>query len=382
MFSSLFHEFYCKMGNMNSVLDRRRILGGLAAVVAAPAVAGRAETLHLMDMGAVGDGKADDTAAIQRAIDRAADMAERRSLAIELHAEGGAYAISTLRLRSNVFLSGGAGGREGAAVARLIAANVQAGRFMIEAAGPIENWGLIGVSLTGRPDEPFGGIDLPMASAGVLSWVAADRFGLEACILGGGNNWVEHCGMQGLFRADPDGPRRGSFTLSGGDHQILHSEFAGPSQTHVSGPKLNAAGCLIEMADGLVEGVVFETGDIGLVSRGLRVRYIGCRFDTNAGIGTLLERGYENTFDACHWGRNSFADSGVYDDIHAPAGGSTGNTFIAPLFSKYGDQVSRYRIDDRITGAGWGNRYIKAHGSPGRLGFANVTGSSKVEVVP
>jgi hypothetical protein len=148
---------------------------------------------------------------------------------------------------------------------------------------------------------------------------------------------------------------------------------------------------MISCGSAVFTGIVFQVGDIGMVtatSNAQRNRFIGCRFDTNAGHGLLLNgTGGHNTFSGCFWGRNSCSSSNLYDHINAPAGGTTLNVFTSPTFANYatsGNEGSggtvRYCINDVTSSVTYCNLYTNPFGDAGTTGFYNITGYSSVEI--
>ncbi|HEY5668261.1 MAG TPA: glycosyl hydrolase family 28-related protein, partial [Candidatus Saccharimonadales bacterium] len=378
-------------GSLNSLFDA----AGSADAARAAAIADAASKyqtktfINVKDFGAKGDATANDTAAIQAAINYANSLTEGAHNQIVggvVYFPSGFYITDTLTLLDNVYLHGGRIGNEGyrAAPAKLVPSSAVTGTsFMITQGASVRNAGIIGFSMYGQGGTTTTGcINLPNATNVVVSACYIDNWGAEALILGGGDCVLSYNNLTGLLNTGAVNSQRGAATISGGDHQISHNEFTGPSQYAVSSTNLYCAGALINTYSAEFDHCVFQTADVGcVISGGACNRFVGCRFDTNAGHGLMCSSGTSNIFAGCAWNRNSYSGAGNYDHINVPSGGGSLMYFDAPLMNNQSGPAVRYCINDQKSSATYHNTYLYPHGDLGVSGLSSLASSNASVIV-
>lgn len=327
------------------------------------------------------------TQAVQAAIDYAAGrVASGQVFGGMVWLGENILSVGKIYMRSGVYIwggrTGGQGYREGPT--RLLPAGLAAGEFLInqaDSAVNVRQCGIIGISAYGSgATSTTGFINLPNASDLTIASVYADNWGAEAAIIGGGNHRISYSFFQGLSNKAAVTTRRGAFTLSGADHQVSHCEFTGPGRDTVSSASLYCHAALVSCFESEFDTCVFQIADVGMgQTGGSRNRWVGCRFDTNAGHGIALWGGTYGKFTGCAWSRNSYSGDGLYDHFHVPSDGGSINSIESPMFTNNGKNV-RYNINDAKSSGTFYNFYINAFGDSGTAGFYNVTGSSVVQI--
>lgn len=353
-------------------LTRRSILAGAAGAFATGSAAAqppptRGVTAIVEDYASL---VTDDdwTAAIQKGMD---DLAASGGGSLALRRRGFAhfYLSGTLYFRPKVLLDGGGRGHHAAdGMAWLRPRGIPANGYLFDTDGRSGGgFGLIGVGAQGeREAGASGGIRIGHDAIGVAIWHSSfSDWSRHALLAHCGVSQFWHSFFSGWANRSLAAGKVAAFELSGADNMVCFSEIAGPSVRGVSHPTRLpiAAARFTGLGVSLIEGNIFECGDEGVSHMGDANRFIGNRYDTNAGHG-LAARGTGNVSIGESFGRNSFADGGSnrYDHIYAPAGESGGNTFVAPQFYSHfrGDSTwafPRYCINDQVVNAAWKNHY-------------------------
>lgn len=338
--------------------------------------------------GAVGDGASDDTVAVQNAIDDLTGMttASGQLVGAVLYFPPGVYKLGKIYLKSDVTLWGGRIMGQGYRVgsARFVpSSSIYDNEYMINGQVGLRNAGLIGFSSYGDyAAHKIGFLKITDSADLVLHSLYIDKYKLEAAIVGGGNSRISYCQFAGLSNHAEFTIRRGSFTLTGADHQISHCEFTGASgKRSVTSANLFAVAALVTCYSTVFDTCVFQMADIGMViTGGSRYRFSACRWDTNSGHGLMLGGGTHFNFDgSCAWSRNSYDSDNSYDHIYVPSVGASCATFTSPMFTNDGHSV-RYCINDEKNSATWYNIYLYPHGVSGVTGMVNVVSSRCVTV--
>jgi hypothetical protein len=354
--------------------------------------------INVRDFGAQGNATTDDTAAIQAAINSASALSvNSQNYSGVVHFPPGVYLITpgTLQLKARVRLVGsllpGQGYRENPV--RFKPNGGADDSYMIgQAAGNIRNVGIVGISSFGDgSSSKTGFMNLPDVTDGIFSGLYIDNWGIEAAIVGGANCRFSWSYFQGLLNRAYIATQRGAFTLTGADNQVSHCELTGPGNATVSSGSLYCAAAVVSSYESEFDACVFQVGDVGLVITGAaRGRYVGCRFDSNAGHGLLLSGGTDFTFSGCSWSRNSFSGDNTYDHINVPSGGGSRGRFTAPMFNNNSHTV-RYWISDAKNSSTFFNVYNAPDGEAAATGKWTVvsslitgvdTVSGKVAVLP
>lgn len=342
--------------------------------------------LNVKGFGALGNGTGNDTTYVQAAIDAATALANAGDpYGGIVFFPPGHYVLGEITLKNRVQLIGapmdGQGYRE--TPVRLVPhSSIPDDGFMFKQSGTVTNVVLAGLSSYGEgSSSKTGWINLTDAQSCTFYALHGDNWGIEAFILGGGNNRVSYCLLEGLHNTTyiaAGATVRGSFTCSGGDHQISHSEFTGPNHLAVSSAALEVAAAKFTMSSSEVDHCVFQIADVGLnLAGGVYNRFIGNRFDYNAAHGLVIDNGSMMVFTGCAWNHNSSATANTYDHINVPSGGGSPLQFESPLFTNDGQNI-RYWINDAKNHATFRNTYLNPHGEAAGTANLNITGNSVV----
>lgn len=260
--------------------------------------------------------------------------------------------------------------------------NLSPETYMIEQVDPVlEECGIIGMTSRGDPTGTgigaWGGINLPSGTDGIFEGLCFQAFGIEAIILGFGNSRLSYSFFQGVCDTTyitAGAVRRGAATLGGADHQVSHCEFTGRTDTlvtHATG--LYAVACLDSTGSTEFDACVFQLGDIGHDRSGTQNRYVGCRWDTNAGHGYMRTGGTNDTYSGSAFHRNGRATNNTYSDLRVPVGGGSLDTWIAPMFTSEAGNEVKFRIHDEAVGVVFHNKYLFPTGNPGATAFKQIT---------
>lgn len=340
--------------------------------------------------GADNTATSDSTVAIQNAIDWAStQVSGTQSTPYPVYYPPGAYKHGTIKFREGVQLIGvpraGPGYREGAV--RVFPYGVPDDGYLYDQdSGNVRSFGMHGINAYGGgATSKTGGVHLTDASDASFSSMHFDNFGIEAFHGDGGsvaNCRVSDSYFQGLNNTGHITTTRGAFTLQGADHQVRNCEMTGPGFASVTSSNLYCAAGYIGCDSALIDGVVFQTGDIGCyVNESGSTRFANCRFDTNAGHGLWLDPCTYLTFTGCHFARNSYAQNNNYHHIRIPSTGGSA-VFVAPMFTQGTGGVGLVNsciFDERNTQE-FSSTYLHPRGQAGQSLFFRITGLSKVTI--
>lgn len=339
------------------------------------------DRVSVKDFGAVGDGVADDSAAIQAAIE---DRAARGGGVITFPA--GTYRCNVV-LKSGVLLKSGMGGLFGylpgaTPVSAVTLKQAGAGYVVDTPAVAVTGCGVAGLNFQGLgAGVPGGGVRLQQAGWSSVRGVHCDNFADEGVLVmaGSGACTLEDILTTNCVKNRARAATIGAVDVAGTDHFLSRIEagISGNAEGTVQSANLYCRGVILRATNCMVSAVMGEYSDVGIEVAGSRNRLVLCRADRNFGHGWLINGG-DNQFAACLGIDNSQDTSNAYDNWQAGAG-SAHNLFSACSSQVTVAKVPRYGFNDLVSSDTNKNVYSNcAAGGSGTKDFNNVNFAGSV----
>lgn len=344
------------------------------------------EIISVTDFGAVGDGVANDSVAIQAAIDYANTFDRGATVTFP----PGNYLITCglITLKTKVRLVGSViAGQPGVTtqLPRLIADSGTSGWMIDTPASEVNTAGILGLGFKGAGvGENQGGVRGQNFRAVTISGCSFDDFDNQAIqqLAGGQNtyffNFAQNC-LLDITRAS----KSGVIEIVGADCTIYGGEYT-PSLSAVSDSNLRICGiALIGGGNHFVYFVVAEFADVGIYNSGTHNKLFGARADNNWGHGfEFALAASQNMLVGCHGFTNGQGTNDTYADFKMVGS-------LNRLTGCFGDVAAittnrvKYTFEDSCTSDVFKNYYVGCSGEnyvTSEFGLANTVNASAVTV--
>jgi hypothetical protein len=336
------------------------------------------DMVSVRDFGAVGDGAANDSAAIQAAIDYLAGLGGG-----VLFFPRGRYKCNVI-LKSNVTLTSLATGAYGYlpnSLRNVTLEQAGAGFVVDTPSSSVYAASVVGINFQGGgAGVAGGGIRFRDVAWGAVKQCQFDQFADQAILKEGG----EACAFEDILTTNvllnrTRSTQNGCIELAGGADDILSRVEANPSLgSSVSDANLRVCAFVIRAANVFVSNCVGEFADYGYYTTGAYCRFVNCRADLNRGHG--FHCGGASQYTNCTSLSNGQAAAGTYDGFRAMGQGDSFSNCVSRNISS----TVRYAFYDP---ANFGavtsrNTYFNCQASEFTLGkffLEGFAGSSPVE---
>lgn len=293
-----------------------------AGAVARTAQDKMVETVSVKDFGAVGDGVADDTAAIQAAIDYVAGLG------------GGVIRLPSGNYRCNVVikdnvtltsLSTGTFGYLASGTSKGVILTQAAAGFVVDTpATGIANCAVVGINFKGLgAGTAGGGIRFQNVGWSAVKQCHFDTFADQAILKNAGNaNTFEDILTTNVLLNRTRSVVNGCIELAGGADDFLSRIEANPSLTSgVSDANLRVCGIVIKAFNVFASNCIGEFADYGIYTTGNFCRLVNCRADLNKGGGFYCNGG--SLYSNCLALNNGQAAANTYDGFYVNGQGDS-----------------------------------------------------------
>lgn len=276
---------------------------------------------NVLDYGAVGDGAADDSAAIQAAI----DYVESLGGGIVFFPIG-EYRCNVV-LKANVTLTSMGTGSFGYLPGSLDGVTLKqaAAGFVVDTpATGIATCAVVGINFKGLgAGTAGGGVRFRDVSWGAVKQCQFDNFADQAVLKNAGNaNTFEDILTTNVLLNRTRAAVNGAIELAGGADDFLSRIEANPSLTSgVSDANLRVCALVIKAANVFASNCVGEFADYGFYTTGNNCRLVNCRADLNKGGGFYC--GGVSLYSNCLSLSNGQAAANTYDGFHVVGQGDS-----------------------------------------------------------
>jgi hypothetical protein len=296
--------------------------------------------VNVLDYGAVGDGVANDTVAIQAAIDYVESIG------------GGIVFFPIGEYRCNVILksgvtltslSTGTFGYLPGAINGVVLKQAAAGFVVDTPATGISVCAVVGINFKGLgAGTAGGGVRYQNVSWGAVKQCQFDNFADQGILKNAGNaNVFEDILTTNVLLNRTRAAVNGAVEMAGGADDFLTRIEANPSLTSgVSDANLRVCALVIKAANCFVSDCVGEFGDYGIYTTGIVCRLVNCRADLNKGGGFYC--GGASLYSNCLSLSNGQAAANTYDGFYVAAQ----NDSFSNCFSNNLSSTVRYGFND------------------------------------
>jgi len=311
--------------------------------------------------GALGDNSANDSVAIQAAID---DIETAKGGTVQFLSK---IYVCNIEAKSYVELKGMVPMFKGSTTATTSHSNTYlkanaTGHIITTAAGAlhgitVRNIGFIGLG----SGTALKGIYLQNVSRSIFEDLAFDNFADEAIRINDGNpNHFSRIFAQNCLLDTSQAAKIGVLHIEVGadDQWVSDCEFTA-STSSLSDANAYICAVVIDASNCMFRNVIAEISDIGfhLTANGFRNHFIGCRSELNYSHGYEI-LGYRNQFVGCYSLSNGHETDDTYDGFHSTSA-AYGNIFsgcLADCFST-DTEKHRYGFYDGYSGANQRSTY-------------------------
>lgn len=301
------------------------------------------------EFGVVGDGRADDAAALNTLL----AAVEREGGGVVLLPHGTYRLTKALILRSGVQLTSAApnhgyiAAADTASSALLIADSGFSEEFVVDTSDAgIVAGGISGIDVRGT--RSCGGVRLRKGSWAVVSKSHIDGCGEQGLVVGAGIACVfEDLLTTNCLLNRSQSSITGTLDIDGTDHYVSRCEL-NASLTALSSEAKRVAAIMVRGSNHFVSDVIGEYSDVGVIVASTYSRFSNVRADTNWGDGWVVS-GAGNAFAACSSVGNSQAADNAHDGWVVRGGG---NAFSAcTVHTPENGNAVRYGFSDVVDNA-------------------------------